>query len=98
MTTVVGAVLAGIGVLLAGNLVWAAVLAPLNLRVLTVVPWAVVPMGAYLWIYWRYIGGGIGSPATAPWRRDQLRANPVSADVWGMALASGLAGFAALLT
>ena len=49
MTTVVRAVAAGVGVLLAGNLPWVAALAPLNLRVLPVVPWAIVPMALYLW-------------------------------------------------
>lgn len=98
MTTIASAVLTGVGVLLAGNLLWAAVLAPLNLRFAAIVPWAVVPMSAYLWVYWRFIGGRMGSPDTAGWRRDQLRANPVSPDVWGSALVAGLVGFAALLT
>jgi membrane protease YdiL (CAAX protease family) len=97
LITIIGAVAAGIGVLLAGNLPWALVLAPLNLRLLTEVPWAVVPMGIYLWVYWKYIGGAIGSPETAAWRRDRLRARPLSGDVWGLALLSGLAGFGALL-
>jgi hypothetical protein len=98
MTTVFGAVLTGIGVLLAGNLPWGALLAPLNLRVLTTVPWAVLPMAAYLWIYWRFISGAIGFPENAAWRREQLRAKPLSSDVWGLALLAGLAGFAVLLT
>jgi membrane protease YdiL (CAAX protease family) len=98
MTTIVTAVLTGVGVLLAGNLLWAAVLAPLNLRIAAIVPWAVVPMSAYLWVYWRFIGGRIGSPETAEWRREQLRAHPMSPDVWGSALVAGLVGFAALLT
>ena len=98
MKTVIGAVLAGVAVLLAGNLPWVAFLAPLNLRVLTTVPWAVLPMAVYLWIYWKFIGGRIGSPDTAGWRREQLRANPLPGEVWGLALLAGLAGFAALLT
>ncbi len=61
MLLIITSILTGVGVLLAGNLPWAAALAPLNLRVLTLVPWAVLPMAAYLWIYWRYISGAIGS-------------------------------------
>ena len=98
MITIVTAVVTGIGVLLAGSLPWAALLAPLNLRVLTIVPWAAVPMAAYLWLYWRYISGAIGSRETTAWRREQLRANPVSSDVWANSLLSGLMGFAALLS
>jgi membrane protease YdiL (CAAX protease family) len=85
LTTVAAAVASGVGVLLAGSLPWMAFLAPLNLRFLTAVPWAVVPMAAYLWIYWRFIRG------------ERLRANPVPGEAWGMALLTGLAGFGALL-
>jgi membrane protease YdiL (CAAX protease family) len=98
MIIVLGAVGAGIGVLLAGSLPWSAFLAPLNLRVLTIVPWAVVPMAAYLWMYWKYIAGAIGSPDTAAWRHECLRANRVRGDVWAMALFTGVIGFAALLS
>src|SRR6478752_3682954 len=82
MTTIVSAVLAGIGVLLAGNLPWVALLAPLNLRLLPVVPWAIAPMAIYLVLYWRYIGGRIGSSGTAEMRRARLRANRLAPDVW----------------
>ena len=47
MTTIAIAVLMGIVVLLAGNLPWGVLLVPLNLRVATVVPWAVLPMAIY---------------------------------------------------
>jgi len=97
LTTIVCAVLAGIGVLLAGNLPWVALLAPLNLRLLPVVPWAIAPMAIYLVLYWRYIGGRIGSPGTAEMRRARLRANPLAPDVWIMAIFTGLVGFGALL-
>jgi membrane protease YdiL (CAAX protease family) len=97
MTTIVSAVLAGVGVLLAGNLPWVALLAPLNLRLLPVVPWAIAPMAVYLLLYWRYIGGRIGSPGSAEMRRTSLRANPLAPDVWTMAILTGLVGFAALL-
>ena len=97
MTTIVFAVFAGMGVLLAGNLPWVALLAPLNLRLLPVVPWAIVPMAIYLMLYWRYIGGRIGSPESADTRRADLRANPLPPDVWIMAIFTGLVGFAALL-
>ena len=97
MTTVVAAVAAGVGVLLAGSLPWGAALAPLNLRVLPVVPWAIVPMALYLWLYWRYIVGRLGAAESAAFRRTSLRANPVTAEAWAMAIPTGLVGFAALV-
>jgi len=90
-------VLRGVAVLFAGNLLWGLLLAPLNLKVLPLVPWAAVPMAAYLWLYWRYIGGRLGPAATAERRRESLRANPLAPEVWALAIVSGLTGFGALL-
>ena len=97
MTTIATAVLLGIVVLFAGNLPWWALLAPANLRIGTAVPWAVVPMAAYLWAYWKFIGGDWGSPDTAATRREHLRAHAISADVWVSSILAGLLGFGALL-
>jgi hypothetical protein len=97
VATIVSAVFAGVGVLLVGNLPWVALLAPLNLRLVPVVPWAIVPMAVYLMLYWGYIGGRIGAPESADTRRADLRANPLAPDVWIMAILTGLVGFAALL-
>ena len=82
--------------LLGGSLPWGAVFAPANLRVGTTVPWAIVPMAAYLWAYWKFIRGDWSSPEAAASRRERLRANPLSADVWIASLFAGLLGFAAL--
>lgn len=95
--TILRAVAGGIGVLLAGNLPWAALFAPLNLRFVNRVPWAVVPMGAYLWMYWKYTTGGIGSREMAVWRRDHARANRVPSAVWPIARLTGAMGFAAII-
>src|SRR5262245_37277537 len=98
MTTIVPAVLIAVGVLLAGSLPWGALFAPINLRFFPVVPWAILPMAIYLWVYWRYIGGRIGAGATAQQRRERLRANPLAPEVWAMALLAGLTGFGAVLS
>ena len=98
MMTISSAILSGTGVLLAGSLPWGVILAPLNLRVASVVPWAIVPMMIYLWAYWRYVGGRLGPAATAAARRQRLRAHPVSSAAWPMAIVTGLIGFGALLT
>lgn len=102
MTTIVLAIVAGIAVLLGGSLPWVGLppiggLAWSNLRVLPVVPWAIVPMAVYLWFYWQYIGGRIGSPDNAATRRENLRANRLSPDVWAMSIVAGLIGFAAIM-
>ena len=96
MMVIVSAVIGGVAVLLAGNLPWVAVLAPLNLRVASGVPWAILPMALYLYLYWRYIGGRLGAPSTAGRRREYLRANAVPATAWPLAIATGLVGFGAL--
>jgi len=97
MHTIAPAVLRGVAVLFAGNLAWGVLFAPLNLKVLPMLPWAVLPMAVYLWLYWRYIGGRIGCTATAETRRENLRANPLALEVWTLAIVSGLIGFGALL-
>lgn len=98
MTTVLSAVVSGVGVLLAGNLLWGTLLVPLNMRIAPAVPWAIVPMSLYLWLYWRFLGGRLGPPATADARRRRLRAHPVTPGAWPPAIVTGLVGFAALLT
>ncbi len=95
---IVTAIVTGIAVLLAGNLPWAgfgriAGLAALNFSHWTSVPWALLPMTAYLWIYWRVIGGRWGFDAG----RAYLRANPLTTRVWAAALAAGSLGFVCLL-
>ena len=102
MTTIVSAVILGVVVLLAGNMPWGGIpglpgFASLNLRFAPAVPWAIVPMSLYLWIYWRFISGAIGPRDSAEWRRSNLRAHSVAGDIWGPAVLAGLLGFGALL-
>ena len=97
MNTIVASVGFGIAVLLTGSLPWGAVLAPANLRAGISVPWAVLPMAAYLWAYWTFIRGDWGSTDTSATRRDWLRANALSSDAWLAAIIAGLLGFGALL-
>ena len=86
----------GIAVLLGGSLPWGALLAPANLRFGTVVPWAIAPMAAYLWAYWKFIRGDWGPSATAASRRLNLRANALPGQAWGASLLAGMLGFSAL--
>src|SRR6185436_6960421 len=63
----------------------------------TAVPWAIVPTALYLWAYWRFIGGRWSVAASATTRRENLRANKLSARVWAASLAAGVIGFGALI-
>jgi membrane protease YdiL (CAAX protease family) len=99
---IVRAVLAGLVVLFAGSVPWGGIagipmLAGSNMRALVAVPWATVPMLLYLFVYWQYLGGRGWPRATADARRTSLRANGLSADVWGMSLLAGFVGLAATL-
>ena len=102
LPTIVQAVIAGVVVLTAGSAPWTgfaghALLAGWNLRVFVSVPWAILPMALYLWLYWRYLNGAGWPEATAELRRTSLRANPLSGEVWSMSLVAGFVGLAALL-
>lgn len=96
LPVIVRAVLSGLAVTAAGVLPWA-LLATWNQRVLLSLPWAVLPMTLYLWLYWRYLGGSGWPRTTAAARRESLRANGLSGDLWGMSLLAGMLGLAALL-
>jgi membrane protease YdiL (CAAX protease family) len=84
-------------VLFAGSLPWIALLAPANLRFGVTVPWAVVPMSAYLWAYWKFIRGDFAASDCTDRYRSALRANPLASDVWVAAILAGFLGFGALL-
>ena len=79
-----------------GTLPWA-ILVSLNTRHASVVPWAVVPMVPYLWLYWRYARGEGWPRSTSAARRESCRWNRVPDQVWGAALLAGLAGLMAVL-
>jgi membrane protease YdiL (CAAX protease family) len=95
--TIIAAVMVGVAILLAGSVPWGVVLAPLSLRVGVSVPWAVLPMAAYLWGYWTFIRGDWGWPENAAMRRHDVRSNALPGGIWPVALVAGLIGFGALL-
>ena len=102
MSTILTAVFTAVVVLLAGNVPWAGFgrisgLGARNLLVGAAVPWAILPMSLYLWVYWRFIGGAWGSSSNRDARRANLRANSLSTRLWGTSLAAGVLGFAATL-
>jgi membrane protease YdiL (CAAX protease family) len=96
LPVVVRAVLAGAAVSVAGIIPWVLFVSA-NQKVLLSVPWAIVPTALYLWMFWRYLRGEGWPRSTAEARRSSLRANALSADVWGMSIFAGMLGLMALL-
>jgi membrane protease YdiL (CAAX protease family) len=82
---------------MAGGL-WTALLV-INLATSPNVPWAIVAMGALLWLTWQYLGGHWGPRSTSQARRARRRARSISPAVFTAALLAGglaivaLAGF-----
>jgi membrane protease YdiL (CAAX protease family) len=94
---IAGLVVSGIGVTVWGGLGSFPGLAGLNLRYLPQVPWAFVPMALFLYVYLRYLNGSWWPRRTSQARRVNLRANPLSADLWASSLFAGFIGLAALV-
>lgn len=102
LPAIVRALIAGLAVSFAGILPWGGAagypgLAGWNLRLHPEVPWAIVPMALYLFLYFRYLNGAGWPRATAETRRANLRANALSSDVWAMSLFAGFIGLASLV-
>ena len=100
MLTILIAAGSAILVLLAGSLPWAGIggfsgLGGWNLRVGTLVPWAIFPMALYLWAYFGFISGRWGASG-AEVRRQNLLANRLSWKVWRAALPAGVLGLGAI--
>jgi membrane protease YdiL (CAAX protease family) len=96
LPVIVRAVLAGLVVSAAGLLPWV-FFVTWNQKLLVRVPWALVPTALYLWLFWRYLQGAGWPHSTVAARREGLRANQLSGDVWGLALFAGILGLTALL-
>ena len=102
LPVIVRALIAGLAVALAGITPWGGIagfpgLAGWNLRVLPQVPWAILPMALFLFVYLRYLKGAGWPRATAELRRTSLRANPLPSDLWAMSLFAGFIGLASLV-
>ncbi len=95
MTSVLAASGIALLVLLTGSVPWA-FLGAWNQRVGIAVPWAIVPMTIYLWVYFGCIGGR-WMAAGSEGRRANLRAHHLPGRVWRAALPAGLLGIAAIL-
>ena len=90
------ALVTGTLVALGGILPWSTFVG-LNLKYLVTIPWAVVPTGLWLWLYWRWLRGDGWPASTSAARREMLRGSAPSGDSFGLALFAGMIGFAALM-
>lgn len=96
LPVIVRAVLTGAAVAVVGTTPWA-ILVSANFKYWSAVPWAVPPTVLYLWLFWKYLRGAGWPRSTAEIRRANLRANPLSDDVWGAALIAGVLGLGAVV-
>lgn len=90
------AILSGLLVVGMGTTPWT-VLFAVNSRLAPSIPWSVGAMAIYLIGYWWYLSGGGWPKASSPWRRENLRARPVTSEVWLWSLLAGGLGWLALL-
>jgi membrane protease YdiL (CAAX protease family) len=91
----VRAVFTGIIVLVCGTIPWT-ILISMNMKILSSVPWAVLPMSLYLWFFWRYLSGRMLSTPNPEMRRMNLRIKPLSGKVWAWSLLTGAFAFVSL--
>jgi len=91
LPVVVRAVVSGWLVTSVGTGLWV-LLTIANQKYFTSLPWAMLPTAGYLWLLWRYLRGEGWPRETAEARRESLRANRLSPEVWSAAIGSGLLG------
>ena len=96
LPVIVRATITGIVVAAAGTVPWA-LLVRLNLDHLPSVPWSIIPAAIYLWFFWKYVKGAGWPSSTSYSRKNLLRANPLSSDVWGAAILAGILGLISLV-
>jgi len=68
-----------------------------NLATTPALPWAAIAMAAILWVTWRYLDGWGPPRRTSLARRRLLRANSMSTEAFGWALAAGMLSVIALM-
>jgi len=76
------AIISGCAVSSAGVFTWGAMLAVLP------APWAILPMIAALWVFWKFFSGNWGSGARAKTREYNFRSTKLSPPVWKWGLAA----------
>jgi len=86
---IVGCVVVTAGGMLTGPLIYA------NLKLWPTVPWSILVLAAYLWLFWQYLQGRWWPRSTAEARRQGLRARRLSPRVWWWAM---IAGYLAMIS
>jgi membrane protease YdiL (CAAX protease family) len=82
------ALLTAVAVTGSATVVWGALIRS-NLRFSPGLPWAPVCMAVFLVFYWRFLEGWGWPQSTAAARRGNLRAEPLSSQVWRWSLLAG---------
>jgi membrane protease YdiL (CAAX protease family) len=96
LPVIVRAVSVGLLISVCGTIPWPILVAS-NLKLSPSVPWAVLVMAAYLWLFWRYLRGRGWPEATSEARQRDLRGGPLSGRIWAWSLLAGILAFGALI-
>ena len=95
-TVIVVSALLAFLILLVGQSAWGLLLA-LNFKTNPrAVPWSVAVMAVFLYVMWEYLGGRWWPRRTSETRRNYLRANPVSAQIFRISFVGGILAIVAL--
>lgn len=68
-----------------------------NVATSPAIPWSVVVMAFLLWLMWQYLDGRWGPKSTSQARRRNLRARPLSIEVFAWAIVAGALSIVALV-
>jgi len=96
LPVIIKAITSGILPAVVGTVTWV-LLVEANLNLFPDVPWSLIPAAIFLWILWRYLRGEWWPKSTSEIRKKNLRANPLSGEVWASAIFAGILGLTALL-
>lgn len=70
---------------------------PLNLSIIPNVPWAILPLGICLWLYWSYFGGSGWPKKSSQLRKNYRRAHAIDPSLYPRILYVGLLYSATIL-
>jgi len=95
LPAVLRAIVIGMVILVFGQL--PAGLIALNLKLAPEIPWFLAFNILWLWFFWRYLNGWGWPASTSAVRKQDLRANTISSEVWILSMLAGVAGLISVM-